>query len=120
MGVLIGDAVDSHRDVQAAWDGVLEAVAPLRRSSAGWMSARIGRLSAGIGGGCEHCGTKRECSTLLLNGPGIRWLFATLLFRHPSQSQQVASRVQGLDVNFLRSVARCRGYMNVLSNVTTR
>jgi len=26
-----------------------DSVAPLRRSSAGWMPARIGRLSAGVG-----------------------------------------------------------------------
>ena len=73
-----------------------DSVAPLRRSSAGWMSARIGRLYAGVGGGCEHCGT----STLLLKGPGIRWLFATLLLHHSSQSQQAPSRVQSVILTF--------------------
>jgi len=51
-----------------------DSVAPLRQSSAGWMPARIGRLSTGVGrrhpvtirktslmagqkGGCEHCDT---------------------------------------------------------------
>ena len=29
-----------------------DSVAPLRRSSAGWMPARIGRLSVGVG--CRH------------------------------------------------------------------
>jgi len=27
----------------------------------------------------EHCGTSLESSTQLLNGPGLRWLFAVLL-----------------------------------------
>ena len=30
-------------------------------------------------GECGHCGTRQERSTLLLNGPGLRRLFATLL-----------------------------------------
>jgi len=66
-----------------------DRVALLQRSSAGWMTARIGRLSTGVGhrypvavhkaslmagqwGRCEHCGTSQECSTLLFNGPGLR------------------------------------------------
>ena len=88
-----------------------ESVAALRRSSAGWMPARIGRLSAGVGrrhpvtirkaslmaGSMrwyEHCGTKQERSTLQSNGPGQGWLFATLLLQHPRQSQQAASGVR--------------------------
>ena len=39
----------SGADVQAPWHGLRDSVAPLRRSSAGWMPARIGRLSAGVG-----------------------------------------------------------------------
>jgi len=86
----------------------------LRQSSAGWMPARIGRLSAGVGcrhpvtirkgslaagsirrlWDCDHCSTRQVRSTLRLNGPVVRWLFATLLLQHPSQSQQAASRVQ--------------------------
>jgi len=73
-----------------------ESLGPLRQNSAGWISARIGRLSAGVGGGCEHCDTRQERSTLLLNRPGIWWLFATLLLQHPSQSQHAASRAQGV------------------------
>ena len=86
-------------------------VAPMRRSSAGWMPARVGRLSAGVGrrhpvtirkaslmvGSMrrdEHCGTKQARSTLRLNGPRLWWLFATLLLQHPSQSQQAASGVR--------------------------
>ena len=64
------------------------SVVPLRQSSAGWMPARNGRLSAGVGfrhplrihkaslmvgsiGGNGHCVTKQECSTLQSNGPGL-------------------------------------------------
>ena len=63
-----------------------DSVAPLRRSSAGWMPAKIGRLSAGVGrrhpvtirkvslivgqwGGYEHWGNNQEHSTLQSNGP---------------------------------------------------
>ena len=59
MGVSIWDAVHSHSmdrwalsgaDVQPPWHGMLrDSVALLLRSSAGWMPARIGRLSAGVG-----------------------------------------------------------------------
>ena len=61
-----------------------DSMAPLRRSSAGWMPARMGRLSAGVGrrhpvtirkaslmvgsiGGYEHYGTKQESCTLQSN-----------------------------------------------------
>jgi len=39
-----------------------DSVAPLRRSSAGWILARIGRLSAGIG--CRHPVTIRKASLM--------------------------------------------------------
>ena len=72
------------------------------------MPASIGRLSADVGrrhpvavrrrrwsqnqwGVCEHCGTRQEISTLLLNGPGLRWLLTTIFPQHPSPSQQAAS-----------------------------
>jgi len=32
-------------------------------------------------------GTRQERSTLLLNGPGLGWLFAELLLQDPNQSQ---------------------------------
>ena len=53
-----------------------DSVAPLRRSSAGWMPARVRRLSAGrtqasshnlqgfVDGGYEHCGTNQARSAL--------------------------------------------------------
>jgi len=83
-------------------------VAPVWRSSAGWMLVRIGSLSAGVGrrhpvtrhrwwwgqwGGYEHCDTKQERSTRHSNGPVLGWMFATLLLQHPNQSQQAASGV---------------------------
>jgi len=59
MSVSIEDAVHSHPggQVRPEWNrcpgsmaGVLrESVAPLRRSSVGFMPARIGRLSADVG-----------------------------------------------------------------------
>ena len=42
----------------------------------------------------EHCGTRQEHITQLLNEPGLRWLFTTSLLQHPSQSQQAALRVR--------------------------
>jgi len=50
--------------------------------------------------GCEHCRTIQKRSTLLLNGPGLSWLFATLLFQHPNPSQQAASTVQSVILTF--------------------
>jgi len=46
-----------------------DSVAPLRRSSAGWMPVRIGRLSAGVGR--RHPVTIRKA--LLMVG-SIRWV----------------------------------------------
>ena len=94
-----------------------DSVAPLRRSSAGWMPARTGRLSAGVGrrhpvtirkvslmvGSIRRvwalrlqagAAPKQERSTLQLNGQGPGCLFATLLLQRPSRSQQAASRVR--------------------------
>jgi len=39
-----------------------------------------------------------ESSALRLNVPEPRWLFATLLLQHPSQTQQAASRIAMRDV----------------------
>jgi len=61
-----------------------------------------------------------EHSTLRLNVPGLRLLFATLLLQHISQSQQATSRIATHDVNFLQSNSRCRRYVSDLSNVTPR
>jgi len=55
MGVSIGDAVHSHPVTEwSRCPGSMArrargSMAPLRRNSVGWMPARIGRLSAGIG-----------------------------------------------------------------------
>ena len=40
-----------------------DSVAPLRLSSAGWMPARFGRLSAGVG--CRHPVTIRKASLMV-------------------------------------------------------
>ena len=40
-----------------------DSVAPLRRSSAGWMLARVGRLSAGVG--CRHPVTVCKASLMV-------------------------------------------------------
>ena len=95
----------THCDVQAPWDGVLETV---------WLLAtKTSRLDA-----CEDRKIVRWCRTqtsiqssqgvfgdrvnevgvsmaapdksavLLLNVPGIRWLFTTLLLQHPSNPPQ--------------------------------
>jgi len=86
-------------------------VAPLRQSRLDACENRkfarrcrtqtFSHISQGVVGGRvneagmrhEHCGTRRERSTLRLNGPELRWQFASLLFQRPSQSQQAASRV---------------------------
>ena len=92
-------------------------VAPLRRSSAGWMPAGTGRLSAGVGR--RHAVTSRKASLKVgsmrlvwtlrhhtveqysaveWTRPG--WLFAVLLLQHPSQSQQAASGVRRVMSSF--------------------
>ena len=46
--------------------------------------------------GREHCGIREGRSTLLLNAPVLRWLFAELLLQHPNRSQQASSRVRSV------------------------
>ena len=89
------------------------------------MPASIGRLSANVGrrhpvavrrrrwsqnqsGVCEHCGTRQEISTLLLNGPGLRWLLQTIFPQHPSPSQQAASSRVWLVMSAFCEVLRIR------------
>jgi len=104
--------------VSAEWSGcqgfmgrrARDSVAPLRRSSVGWMPARIGRLSA-----CEghrNPVTVHKASFLAesmrqvwalwqqtrtqwyaVEWTRVRWLLATLLPQQPSPSQQAAARV---------------------------
>jgi len=113
-----------------------DSVAPLRRNSADWIPARIERLSAGIGsrhpvtvhkasvmtrswGECEKCSTRQECSTLLLNEPGLRWLFARLLLQHPNPAR-ASKPPQECDAwcQLFWSDTKCRWHVSVLSNVT--
>jgi len=42
------------------------------------------------------CTAAPDGSTVLLSGPGIRWLFPTLLLQHPSWRQQAALRAQSV------------------------
>jgi len=54
----------------------------------------------------------------LLNGPGLRYLFATLLLKHPRQSQQAASRMQLVMSTFCEAT---RGAVSTaLSNIPPR
>jgi len=112
-----------------------DSVAPLRRSSAGWMPARIGRVSAGVGR--SHSVTIRKESLMtgsmrwvwaLWHQTGaqysatectrarvaIRRVFAVAPQPEPASHLRSATR----DVNFLRSDSRCRQYVSDLSNVT--
>ena len=88
-----------------------DSAVSLRRSSAGGIPVRIGRLSAGLGR--RHPVTIRKASLMpgltrrvlalwhqtgaqysAVELPGLRWLFTTLLLQHRSQSQQAASGVR--------------------------
>jgi len=97
------------------------SVAPLRRSSADWMPARIGRLSAGVARrhpytirkallmgvlirGYEHCNTIQERSALWLNAQGHYRLHAELLLQHPSRSQQDPLQDASVYAYFLKTV----------------
>ena len=83
------------------------SVDPLRRSSSGWMLARIGRLSTGVGR--RHPVTLRNASLMVRSMrrewalrhqtgaqySAVEWtrargLFATLLLQYPNRSQQAA------------------------------
>jgi len=114
-----------------------DSVVPMRRSSAGWMLARIGRLSAGVGR--RHPVTIGKES---LMAESMRWVWAQ---RHqtgaqysavewtktrvavrrvvaPAPQPEPASRLRSATryVSFLRSDSRCRPYVSDLSNVTPR
>ena len=112
-------ALANGRRMSAEWSRCPDAMAqrnrdmlaPLQRSSAGWMPARMGRLSAGvgrrypvtIGKALLMVGSIRQVWALRdqigaqysgLNKLVLRWLFATLLFQHPNRSQQSAWRAR--------------------------
>ena len=111
--------------------------APFRRSSAGWMPAKIGRLSAGVG--CRHPVTIRKASLMvgsmrrvwaLRHQTGgqysaVEWTRARVAICRvvaPSPQPEPASCLKSAtcDVSFLRSDSRCRRYVSDLSNVTPR
>ena len=88
-----------------------KSLAPLRRSSAGWVPERIERLSAGVGaqasshnsqgvvdGGVNKAdmstAAQDKRSTLRLNGPWLVWLFTELLLQHLNRSQLAVSEAR--------------------------
>jgi len=114
-----------------------DSVAPLGRSSAGWMPARIGRLSAGLGrrhpvtiykASLIKGSTKRvwalrhhtgaQCSAVECTSAGL----AIRRFVAPAPQPEPASRLRRAtrDVSILRSDSRCRWIVSDLSNVTPR
>jgi len=114
-----------------------DSVAPLRRSSAGWVPARIGRLSAGVGR--RHPVTIRKASLMVgsvrrvwalrhqtgAQYSAVEWTRDRVAIRNgipPAPQPEPASRLRSTtcDVIFLRSDSRCRRYVSDLSNVTPR
>jgi len=109
-----------------------DSVAPLRRSSAGWMPARVGRLSAGVGR--RHPVTIRKASMrrvwALRHQAGVQYSAvectrARVGIRRvvaPAHQPETANRLRSAtrDVSFLRSDSRCQRYVSDLSNVTPR
>ena len=97
-----------------------DSVAPLRRSSAGWMPARIGRLAAGVGR--RHPVT--ICKVSLMAGlmrrhhtgaqySAVEWTRARVAIRKvsaPAPKAKPESRLKSAmrDVSFLRSDSRRR------------
>jgi len=59
----------------------------------------------------EHCGTRQERSTLQLNGPGLRWLFARVIAPAPQPEPSNYLKSAMRDTSFLRSFSRCRRYV---------
>ena len=115
-----------------------DSVAPLRRSSAGWMPATIGRLSTGVGR--RHPVTEIRKASLMVGSIRRVWTLrrqtgaqystfectrARVAVRNvvvPALQPEPASRLRSAtrDVSFLRSDSRCRRYVNDRSNVTPR
>jgi len=116
---------------------IRDSVAPLRRSSAGWIPTRIGRLSAGVGR--RDPITMRKASLMARSVRRVRalrhqagaqyssveWSRARVATRRvvaPAHHPQAASHLKSAtrDVSFFRSDSRCRCYVSDLSNVTPR
>jgi len=113
-----------------------DSVDPLRRSSAHWVPARVGRLSAGLRRG--HPVTIRKASLMarsmrvwaLRHQTGAQYSAVECTRARVAVRNVVASAPQPepanrlrsgtRDVSFLRSNSRCRGYVSDLSNVTPR
>jgi len=114
-----------------------DSVTPLRRSSAGWMPAIVGRLSAGVGR--RHPVTIRKALLMarsimrawalryysLAQYSAVEWTRARMAVRKvvaPAPQPEPANRLRSAtrDVSFLRSDSRCRRYVSDLSNVTPR
>ena len=114
-----------------------DSVAPMRQSSAGWMPARIGRLSVGVGR--KHPVTVGMASLMV---GSIRRVWALrnqtraqysevectktrVAVRRvvaPAPQPEAASSLTSAtrDVSFLRSDSRCLRYVSYLFNVTPR
>ena len=114
-----------------------DSVAVLRRSSAGWMPARMGRLSASVGR--RHPVTIRKVPLMrgsmrrvwaLRHQTGaqysaVEFTRARVAIRRvvaPAPQPEPASRLRSATryVRFLRIDSRCRRYVSDLSNVTPR
>ena len=110
---------------------------PLRRSSAGWMPARIGRVSAGVGR--RHPVTIRKASLMVglmrrvralrhqteAQYSAVEWTrvrVAVCNIVAPAPQPESASRFRNAtrDVSFLRSDSKCLRYVSDLSNITPR
>jgi len=103
-----------------------DSVAPLQRSLADWMPARIGRLSTGVRR--KHPVTIRKASLMVgsmrrvwalrhqtgAQYSAVEWTRARVAVRNavvPAPQPEPASRHRSAthDVSFLRSDSRCRG-----------
>jgi len=113
-----------------------DSVAPLPRSLADWMPARIGRLSAGEGR--RHPVTMHKVSLMVASIRRVRalwqtgaqysaveWTRARMAVRNvvaPAPQPETASHLRSAarNVSFIRSDSRCWWYVSDLSNVTPR
>ena len=114
-----------------------DSVAPLGRSWAGWIPARIGRLFASIGR--RYPVTIREASWMVGSIRRVRALqhqtgvqnsavectrarvaVCRVVAPAPQLAPESCLRSATRDVSFLRSDSKCRRYVRDLSNVTSR
>jgi len=104
-----------------------DSVAALRRSSAGWMPARIGRLSAGVGD--RHPIAIRKASLMAGSMRRVRALRPHAGAQYSAVEWTRATAISNVvapapsatrDVSFLRSDSMCQRYVSDLSNVSLR